>query len=449
MPAETSQRSLSQGPSQASFSRPRFSRRLNAGLFAGAVSIVLLLVIVGYFLLRPDPPDGPEGDLTVAVDLISKPSGAKIILNGRDTKLITPALLERIKIGKIYKLKLIKEEFDTFETDLLLEDEINAPLGFELKKSQQPTYQLTVRSEPAGAKIFLNGKDTEQVTPADFEGLEAGKDYVLSLYRKDYHGYEGTLQNDGQQDQVLDVKLKALTLEKLTVSSEPSGASIIVDGVDSEQETPADLLGIKIPRTLKLTLKKDGFEDTTTEVTVDSSDPREIKVELKKIVVLVPLVITANVAGTQVLIDNKAVGAAPLTVTLAVGTYRVVVKRADYVTESRLITLAAEDIDQTLHFTLKKKEDATVPPVVVADPPVITSPSSGALLARLRVDSNPSGASVKIDGTAQGITPILISKLKKGTLITVLVQKQGYRKWQKHITLSKDNTEVTAVLQPD
>jgi hypothetical protein len=66
--------------------------------------------------------------------------------------------------------------------------------------------------------------------------------------------------------------------------------------------------------------------------------------------------------------------------------------------------------------------------------------------ARLRVDSSPRGASVKINGAPAGVTPIVVGNLPKNKAVSVGVSKSGYKSWNMNMTLTKDYTEVKAVL---
>ena len=52
-----------------------------------------------------------------------------------------------------------------------------------------------------------------------------------------------------------------------TVTSEPSGAQIFIEGTDIKQLTPYEIKNIKIKNKMTITLKKAGFEEKTITLT--------------------------------------------------------------------------------------------------------------------------------------------------------------------------------------
>jgi len=54
-------------------------------------------------------------------------------------------------------------------------------------------YTVSLASDPIGARIYIDGKDTEAYTP-NRRSLEANKDYVITLKKDGYLNYEGTIR---------------------------------------------------------------------------------------------------------------------------------------------------------------------------------------------------------------------------------------------------------------
>ncbi len=80
---------------------------------------------------------------------------------------------------------------------------------------------------------------------------------------------------------------------------------------------------------------------------------------------------------------------------------------------------------------------------VVCDPSfTITTDEVGSI----DISSNPSGASISVDGTARGTTPVTVDDLVEGSHKVVL-QKSGYLEWGKMVTVEAgDTSEVDADL---
>jgi len=110
---------------------------------------------------------------------------------------------------------------------------------------QAPFYapaSLTVTSTPPGAAILIDGQDTGLVTPHTFAEMNRG-------------AYEVTVRLDGfvssPGSELVDLAPLAsrtvdFTLEQsgIEVNSQPAGAGILLDGIDTGQVTPAVLTGV-------------------------------------------------------------------------------------------------------------------------------------------------------------------------------------------------------------
>ena len=108
-----------------------------------------------------------------------------------------------------------------------------------------PTFEpgnITVTSTPAGAAIFLDGVDSGEITPFSFEGLDVDL-YDISVILPDFISTPTNIPVDlaPLDDITLDF---ALSRTGLSITSEPAGAAIIIDGTDTGQVTPATIGGL-------------------------------------------------------------------------------------------------------------------------------------------------------------------------------------------------------------
>jgi hypothetical protein len=121
---------------------------------------------------------------------------------------------------------------------------------------QQPG-MIAVHSDPAGATIFLDGVDQGLVTPDTLVNLDPGT-------------YEVSVELDGYQSQPLSqtatvtpltvAPLPEFTLSQtsLLVTSSPEGASVFLNGIDTELTTPALLVGLDAG-TAEISLQLPGY----------------------------------------------------------------------------------------------------------------------------------------------------------------------------------------------
>jgi hypothetical protein len=138
-----------------------------------------------------------------------------------------------------------------------------------------PVGYLTLTSDPAGATVTIDGVEVGQ-TPIEKLELPAGvHDVVLKL--------------DGYKDEELSVSIQAgktlevpVTMSKLTgmltITSEPSGATVIVDGQEVGT-TPLEKYVLPIG-THEVIVKKDGYKEETFNVSIQAGKELSFNVEL-------------------------------------------------------------------------------------------------------------------------------------------------------------------------
>jgi hypothetical protein len=98
--------------------------RRSRGAFIAAA--VLLLAVAGAAVaalaLRPPPP--PAAPATGSVQVDTEPAGARILLDGAPTGLVSPATLSQVALGREHKLRLEKEGFFPKEVSVWLTEQI-------------------------------------------------------------------------------------------------------------------------------------------------------------------------------------------------------------------------------------------------------------------------------------------------------------------------------------
>ncbi len=167
--------------------------------------LTLLLALGGlgaYLLGRPEPPvrRGP-GVLLVE----SEPPGAAIWIDGERRPERTPARIEHLPVETTYRVKLTRDGYQPHTVQVRpTEQQPEVTVRAELQPlSAAALGVLEVRSEPPGARVVLDGKDTGKVTPATLDGLEPDVEHTV------------VLMLDGFEPRTVRVKLPAGKVEKL------------------------------------------------------------------------------------------------------------------------------------------------------------------------------------------------------------------------------------------
>ncbi len=265
---------------------------------------------------------------------------------------------------------------------------------------------LGVTSDPAGARVFLDGAAVG-VTPYSVELAPGAHAVAVEL--------GGRLRQERQitarqgRDVQLAFVLPAMPKDPaLTVESEPAGASVVIDGKERGR-TP--FLAPVAAGTHELVLRLAGRREVGTELTMPKDKDLSLRMELAQASGAPRLTVASVPDGAAILVDGKEVGLTPWSGELKLGDHTVQVRRAGYLIAERAVTLQANR-DAHLSFA----------PERIAGP------------GRLRVETEPPDAEIAIDGQAAGVAPYS-GELPSGDH-NVEISSVGYRSLAQQITLA-------------
>jgi eukaryotic-like serine/threonine-protein kinase len=119
--------------------------------------------------------------------------------------------------------------------------------------------QLSVASTPAGAQIQIDGQnDATWVTPFNLAGLNPGQ-HTLTISKPGYAAETRTIDVGSGSKSFVSVQLAQLSAT-VSVSSEPAGAAIWMDGKDTGRVTPAQI-SVDRAGNHSFVFKKQGYLD--------------------------------------------------------------------------------------------------------------------------------------------------------------------------------------------
>ncbi len=192
----------------------------------------------------------------------------------------------------------------------------------------------------------------------------------------------------------------------LSVSSEPSGAHVSING--SEQGTaPVKLPGL-VPGEYVVELRKEGYDPAYKSVALLEKQDLAVDLTLRQTTGL--LLVESFPEGVDVVIDGVSKGNTPLLISdLPLGSYKLEFRSPTHLPR----TLSAELVDRK-------------PVRVVAD--LVSN------TAKLVVTSDPAGAEIRINGIAVGVTPATLEDVISGES-DIKVWKQGYAPFTQRMTL--------------
>lgn len=240
-----------------------------------------------------------------SIFITSDPIGAEIFLDGENTGKVTPDSLIELLSGS-YTIQIKKQDF--FDSTFVADVNENSNYNFNIiMKETKPQGEIVLTSEPSGAQIFLNDQNTGEKTPATFSNLERGKyNFRLSLELYDDFSFEINLAKDEKISR--NVKLIiAGTAGGIFVTSNPSGANIILDDFDTGQITP-DTLTPLAPGNYSLALSLENYRDTTIIVPVNAGIVTNANIDLTFYEPRGSIFLDSNPQGALIFLNNTNTG---------------------------------------------------------------------------------------------------------------------------------------------
>jgi len=193
----------------------------NKMLLSGIIAATLL---IGPLLFYDDLLSLIRGTSSTTLSIASEPTGASVVANGEAIGM-TP-LEDKVINPGVTKLRITKDGFIPLDTIIYVGK--GGSTRAQLSLMRAPATSISVMSQPAGARVSLNGK-VIGVTPLEKYPVAAG----IARLRIDREGYQpvpGEFSiRDGRDTSVFFVLIPAASNAQLILGVIPSG-TISVDG---------------------------------------------------------------------------------------------------------------------------------------------------------------------------------------------------------------------------
>jgi hypothetical protein len=222
---------------------------------------------------------------------------------------------------------------------------------------------------------------------------------------------------------ILLIPVAVTAVGNISVSSLPTGAAVLLDGITTGTTTPTIIENVVSGSHIVL-LRMTGYQNYTQSVVVSDNATSNVSATLTA---STPspnsIYIYSNPSGATVYINNNLQGHTPLTLgSVPDGNYHIVIQYTGYSDWSQNITV--NNNVQTVN--------ATLTPI---------SATNGSIV----LESDPSNAAVYLNTEYKGKTPITIN-ISHGTY-RVVIQKTGYLDWSNRISVTAGTrTDVYAQL---
>jgi hypothetical protein len=270
---------------------------------------------------------------------------------------------------------------------------------------------LRVASQPAGAQIFLDGLQQQDVTPQTIQHIDPGQ-HLLEIRKDGFQSQRRTVALLEGEKTTAEFKLEPLK-GLVLVQTLPPGAEVNVDGA-FRGKTPLMLTDLAAGDH-DVVLRTEGYQPRKLPLQIKDRVPIKLSTDLASD--SATLKISSEPAGASVLLNGATRGTTPCTIDrIPSGTVDIEISLKGFASHRSQIVLKAGDV-------------VDVPAPLKAVP------------AALTVHSIPSQARVYVNNQFQGEAPVAMTNLPPGEY-RLRAEKRGYETDARNITL-KPEDQVT------
>jgi len=205
---------------------------------------------------------------------------------------------------------------------------------------------------------------------------------------------------------------------RVSISSQPSGATVIIDGMD-RGTTPVTLFDLA-PGRHHLKYRLAGYGERDRYFTMDEGpfiEKNEVLSEVKGL-----LLLKTEPAGADIQIDGVSVGRTP-----------------------RLITnLAAKD-SYSVRFRKAGYQDQTISVRFEGRKPLVREEQLVLASGTIDVMSEPAGAEVSVNGIVRGVTPVKVTDVPKGRA-TVKFHLEGFADEVRELAINAGDRQTLPIV---
>ncbi|MBK7535968.1 MAG: PEGA domain-containing protein [Myxococcales bacterium] len=358
---------------------------------------------------KADPPR-----IDVRADADKNLFGAQLYVDGELQGQIP--MLVNVEPGR-HQVEIRKEGFETLTQWITARENDKITLAPSLRELAKAKYgTVVVEADVPDAEVLIDGNKHPDKTPAVISNVIEGI-HVIEVRKEPAVPWKQTIQVKANEQTKVRAELKAGmggAVGTISVLSNISGAKVFLDGREVGV-VPFDIKDVK-PGEHVVEVKAAGYQTREERVVINAGSTEIRKMDLTP--EMSPnqgtIKVVSPVPEAEVFIDGAGVGKVPQEKRAAAGEHFVVVKLPGYKSFEQKVRLEA---GQSLTVSAELKA-----------------------VGRLRILSNPLGASVMINGMENGKTP-LDTEVEVGETV-VRIEKPGYNGTERTVTIEGGKTET-------
>ena len=299
----------------------------------------------------------------------------------------------------------------------------------------------------AESRVYITSKPSD--TAVKWDGESIGNTPLLGLVVK-IGTYQLEFQKKGYQTKSHTLKVTADGLDypvhvtltpvppsvprtgSLRVESQPSGATVYLDSVRQSATTPIIIKGVPAGNHT-VQVQKSGYKSVIRTASVAAGKTKIVSVSLSPSTPSTPPIGTITVrtqpSGATVKLDGKYIGSTPIVrKEMQPGNYRILITKSGFNNVSRSLSIKA-GVESPLSFSLNRTRIVRPPEPTPPVEPKKATPPGEPKKATLVAKSQPTNATVYLDGNLVGHTPLSKSVDAGSHTIRIVAAVTGYKEW--------------------
>ena len=367
-------------------------------------------------------PPGPYGTIYVE----SSPAGAVIFING-DNEGHAPVTITGLWPGS-YNISAELAGFLKYTSITTISGPTRSVVYCPLVPDNSGN-GLYVVSTPVQAKVYLDGV-LKGETPLMLSDTASGS-HTLQVKSSGYDEWKSTVEVPENGTKTISAILNQNNVDLpqgINVSSNPKGAEVMLDGL-KKGVTPITLNNIAAGIHI-LQIDYPGYNSWKSTVDVPETEMREISINLTPKPGSSPgwITVSSSPCNALVTLDGIYVGRTPANSSLNLDT----------------ITPGEHTIGLALSGYKPYSTNTTVSPNLISAVNVTLIPISGPLAkGALSVTSDPAGATISVDNTSLGISPMTANDIAVGNHL-VNITMEGYQDYSTSILVTAGTTSTVS-----
>ena len=200
-----------------------------------------------------------------------------------------------------HQLSATLDHYEPLKQDIQVRAGMSPQIRLQLRQVQELA-ALTIQTEPSGASILLDGKPP-QIPPNVFTHVPLGP-HQISTTLENYEPLKQDIQVRGGMSPEIHLQLRQVQeMATLTIQTEPTGASILLDG--KPPQVPPNVFNHVPFGTHQLSATLENYETIRQDIQVREGMSPEIRLQLKQLPEIAALSVHTDPSGAAILLDGK------------------------------------------------------------------------------------------------------------------------------------------------